>query len=59
LFILSNDQEGVGKLIKGHPLNKKLQLVVRTPLKFQEMKDKEPVFFEEILRGITLWEAKE
>lgn len=56
LFILSNSQEEVRKLIKRH---KKLQLIIRTPLKFQEMKDKEPVFFEEISRGITLWEAKE
>lgn len=59
LFILTNSDEEVRGFIKKHSLNKKFQLVVRTPLKFVEMKDKEPVFFEEVSRGITLWEAKE
>lgn len=59
LFILTNSQEEVRGLIKKHILNKKFQLVLRTPLKFVEMKSKEPVFFEEVSRGITLWEAKE
>jgi hypothetical protein len=49
----------VRELIKKHSLNRKFQLVIRTPLKFAEMKNKEPVFFEEVSRGITLWEAKE
>jgi predicted nucleotidyltransferase len=59
LFILTNSQEEVRELIKKHSLNRKFQLVIRTPLKFAEMKNKEPVFFEEVSRGITLWEAKE
>lgn len=59
LFILTNSQEEVRGFIKKHSLNKKFQLVIRTTLKFVEMKNKEPVFFEEVSRGITLWEAKE
>ena len=59
VFILTDKQEGIKGLIKNHSLGKKLQIVIRTPLKFEEMKNKEPVFFEEISRGITLWEAKE
>lgn len=59
LFILTNHQEEVSTLVKKHRLDKKFQLVIRTSLRFVEMKKKEPVFFEEISRGITLWEAKE
>ncbi len=59
VFILTNSQEKVAELIEKHRLSKKLQAVIRTPIKFEEMKNKEPVFFEEISRGITLWEAKE
>lgn len=59
LFILTNSQEEVRGFIRKHNLNKKFQLIIRTPLKFVEMENKEPVFFEEISRGITLWEAKE
>ena len=59
LFILTNRQDDVKGIIKKYILNKRFQLVIRTPLKFVEMKNKEPVFFEEISRGITLWEDKE
>lgn len=59
LFVLTNSQEEVRGFIEKHNLNKKFQLVIRTPLKFVEMKNKEPVFFEEVSRGITLWEVKE
>ena len=59
LFVLANDHEKIRKLVEKHTLNKKLQVIIRSPLKFAEMKNKEPVFFEEISRGITLWEAKE
>lgn len=59
LFILTDNHEEVRGLIKKYSLNRKLQLLIRTPLKFVEMKNKEPVFFEEVSRGITLWEAKE
>lgn len=59
LFVLTNNPERIRDLVKKHNLGKKFQLVIRTPLKFVEMKKKEPVFFEEISRGITLWEVKE
>lgn len=58
LFVLTNAGEEVKALLEKFPLKKKLQTIIRSPLQFSEMESKEPVFFEEIVRGITLWEAK-
>jgi len=59
LFILTNNPEEAEGVLRKHKLSRKLQLIIRTPVSFAEMEEKEPVFFEEISRGITLWEAKE
>lgn len=58
LFVLTNAREEVKTILEKFPFKKKLQAVIRSPLQFSEMENKEPVFFEEIVRGITLWEVK-
>lgn len=58
LFILTNAKEEVKTILGKFFLKKKLQLIIRNPLQFSEMEIKELVFFEEIVRGITLWEAR-
>ena len=58
IFVLTNDRDAVEKELRKHNIGKKLQVIIRTPLKFTEMEKKEPVFFEEISRGVTLWEEK-
>lgn len=58
LFVLTNSPGEVEGLLKKHKLSKGLQLIIRTPVAFAEMEKKEPVFFEEVFRGITLWESK-
>jgi len=59
LFVLTNGAEEVEEVVKKHKFSRGLQLIVRTPVIFAEMEEKEPVFFEEVSRGITLWESKE
>ena len=59
LFVLTNSPKEVEGIIKNTKLGRGLQLITRTPLKFAEMEKKEQVFFEEISRGITLWETRE
>jgi len=59
LFILTNSSTETGGILKKYKLSRKIQLVMRTPVAFAEMEKKEPVFFEEVSRGITLWESKE
>ncbi len=59
LFVLTNDSNQVSNVVSKHKISKRFQLILRTPVVFVEMKEKEPVFYEEIQRGITLWESKE
>lgn len=58
LLILTNSKEEIKHCLAKFSLKKKLQPILRSPLQFNEMESKEPVFFEEIARGITLWENK-
>lgn len=58
LFVLTNAKEEIKRYLGKFSLRKKLQPIIRSPLQFSEMETKEQVFFEEIVRGITLWETK-
>lgn len=58
LFVLTNAREETKSILENFSLKKKLQPIIRSPLQFSEMETKEPVFFEEIVRGITLRERK-
>lgn len=58
LFVLTNAKEEVKTTLEKFSFKKNLQTIIRSPLHFSEMETKEPVFFEEIVRGITLWEVK-
>lgn len=58
LFVLTNANEEIKFILEKNTIKKKLQTIIRSPLQFNEMQFKEPVFFEEIIRGITLWESK-
>ncbi|MCX5781567.1 MAG: nucleotidyltransferase domain-containing protein [Elusimicrobia bacterium] len=59
LFVLTKNPEEVNEATSKLKLERKLQLVVRTPVSYSSMGKKEPVFFEEINRGLTIWEKKE
>jgi len=59
IFILTHTPQEIEPILKEQKLRRKIQSIIRTPVSFAEMQKKEPVFFEEIVRGITLWEAKE
>lgn len=58
LCILTNAKEEIKIILEKFSSKKELQPIIRSPLQFSEMEIKEPVFFEEIARGITLWEVK-
>lgn len=58
LCVLTNAKEEAKTILEKFSSKKKLQPIIRSPLQFSEMETKEPVFFEEVVRGITLWEAK-
>ena len=55
---MTNNTAEVNKLINKMRSARKLQVIVRTQVNYTGMEKNEPVFYEEIHRGITLWEAK-
>jgi predicted nucleotidyltransferase len=59
LFILTNSPKTIEEEIKKTNLKEKLQPIIRNPTQFIKMEKEESVFFEEIERGITLWEFKD
>ena len=58
LFILSNQPDNVQKIIQKSPLAEKIQPVIKKPSEFIGLDKKKPLFYQEIERGIILWEAK-
>jgi predicted nucleotidyltransferase len=59
LFVLTADPEVAGQRIPGRWAGRKVQAVIKTPTDWIEFKDKEPVFYDEVNRGIVLWEVQE
>lgn len=58
LFILSNEPEGTKRLLSSIRLKRKLQAIVKSPSELADFIEEEPIFNEEINRGIILWEEK-
>ncbi len=58
LFVLTAEPEAVSKKIPQQWAGHKIQAVIKTPLDWAEFKDKEPVFYGEVSRGIVLWEEQ-
>lgn len=54
LFVITDIPEKVNKLLSKS--KRRVQLIVKRPLEFVELKEKDPVFYDEVMRGITLWE---
>jgi len=59
LFVVTNSQPEVEKIVRDSSKGKSIQLITRTPLKYIEMEKTDPIFYAEIERGIVLWEAKD
>lgn len=59
LFIVSRSKEKIDEEIKKIRSKRKIQAVVRSNLKFNEMKQTEPDFYEQVAKGIVLWEAQD
>lgn len=58
LFIVSRSPDEVETQIKKFHTRRKIQAVVRSNLKFNEMKQTEPDFYQQVIIGIILWEAQ-
>lgn len=59
IFIVSGQQEKVrNALLSQRNIKNKIQLIVKTPQQYIGFDKKEPVLYEEIKRGIVLWEKE-
>lgn len=59
LFILAKDPNAAKSIIAGLRIKRKIQAVIKSPSELADFRDKEKVYYEEVNRGITLWEEKE
>ena len=59
LFILSQEPEEAKKIIASIKTRQKIQSVIKTPSELADFKGKEKTYYDEVDRGITLWEKKE
>ncbi len=59
LFILAKNPQAVKDIASRLKTKKKIQAVVKSPSESADLYDRENVFYEEVNRGITLWERKE
>ena len=58
LLVVAHNKEEIEKVIKKVKLDK-LKSIVKTPAKFAVLEKKDPTFYQEIIRGIVLWEKYE
>lgn len=58
LFVVSRSKDKIEEEIKRFHYKRKIQSIVRTNLNFNEMKQTEPDFYEQVIKGIVLWEAQ-
>ncbi len=59
LFVLSNQPDKIPKIVEESSLAERVQLVVKKPADFVGFDKENPVFYQEIEKGFTLWEANE
>lgn len=59
LFILTKDPEKTRELLASFETDRKIQPIILTPAEWPDFKEREKVFFEEIEKGIVLWEEKD
>ena len=58
IFVVSREKDKIGKLVIPQKEGRKVQWIIKTPQEFIVLGKKEPVFYEEIQRGIILWEKE-
>jgi len=58
LLILTNEKEKVNKGIINKKFNRKIQAVVVNTGDLMKIKEKDKAFYQEINKGITLWDVK-
>ena len=58
LFVVTNKVKEIERLIEENSLRGKIQLIVRSPLQYIEMEKTDPHFYQQVERGIIIWEVR-
>jgi len=58
LFVVTHNKEGIEETVKNFKSKRNIQAIIRTELKYTEMKQTDPVFYDQVSKGIVLWEAE-
>lgn len=59
LFILTREAGAIKIIVSKNKVFRKIQLILKTPLEFSQLQEKDPYFYKEIDRGIILYENYE
>jgi len=59
LFVLSKDPEETKTIISSIKSERKLQVIIKTPSELADFRSDEKVYYNEVERGIVLWEEAE
>lgn len=55
LYVTTDTPDAVHDVIWRNPLAEKLRPVINTPVESVETKQQDPVFYEQVMRGIVVW----
>lgn len=58
LFILASQPNKILEIIGKSGLAEKVQAVIKKPIDYLVLKKKDPVFYDEVSRGVLIWEKK-
>lgn len=58
IFVVSDSREKIGSIISSLRLKRKIQLIPKASQEYLQLDRKDPVFYEEIKKGIVLWERE-
>lgn len=58
IFVVAGDKDQVRRLMKENKDRRKVQLLTKTPQEFIALETKDPVFYQEVQKGMVLWEKE-
>lgn len=58
IFVVGREKDKLRGMVAAHREGRTIQWILKTPEEFIVLDKKEPVFYEEIQRGIVLWEKE-
>lgn len=59
LFVVAHDFKEIDKLIKKYSIDRKIQVIIRTPIDYIKLEEIDPIFYNEINSGIVIWEKED